>query len=724
MPGITINLSLLSRGVGTRRKNGHERIDVELEPQDYHNYHSARLYLPPVSEDSIATSTSRSEVPLPKTFTTRKGALILFSEDLAEKNKKKEDESASIEEILHTVEDLGRAILSYGGKGSPVNLKFTNADKYKKLRPGYSARRYLSRLTRSFDDSFLERLTAQGFVQEKTIYQPNAVNPSLRTRINDDLSALPPPYRILRQMLLAPGLLSGFSFAKTGTELEEITEEEDPDTLTQKFSTLAIVDKEQKKSIAYERLPRGKKEDVLADLLVKSAINDALDKQMRVLEEQALREKEMYDEMEKEVISEVKEEDFDKESSPVKHPPSRAKPDGASSAKSNYSQFDMGEAVMNYLESQLEVQSVKSATGSSSSGPKGSKVSMKSPRFKNTGKSRSLPDSDGEREYCGGIPVASLKDSTPQSGASSRRSSVSGVSFEDPIAYRKFGQLSPIRSVDETGLLSREQTFASAAALPPIKKHIIDLSLPLVQVEPPTPQSSTLTQASVRPTAVSREPTLEVTREAEDETTDEEDIKVTPSSSLHTVELKGQFEDPGSTVLSSSFSSTFHKHKTGNPAGWRLKDTVESKSTQKRKKKKGAEEKSTTGSVIVVPGGETVSVGGTIRPVTPTKLNASTTDDEKWTRPSSPASLVSGQQIKSSMERVELTERSDDLSPSGASLLSVKLPQDDGSEQFAFSPKPMSEHELVSALTEHAQKIASTILSRPGTGMNLEEDAK
>lgn len=36
----------------------------------------------------------------------------------------------------------------------------------------------------------------------------------------------------------------------------------------------------------------------------------------------------------------------------------------------------------------------------------------------------------------------------------------------------------------------------------------------------------------------------------------------------------------------------------------------------------------------------------------------------------------------------------------------------------------MSEHELVNALTEHAQKIANTILSRPGTGLNLEEDAK
>lgn len=82
-------------------------------------------------------------------------------------------------------------------------------------------------------------------------------------------------------MLLAPGFLSGFTFARTETDIIEVDEdEEDPDRLPQKYSALAIVDREQKRSVAYELLPREKKEDVLADLLVKSAINDALDKQM------------------------------------------------------------------------------------------------------------------------------------------------------------------------------------------------------------------------------------------------------------------------------------------------------------------------------------------------------------------------------------------------------------------------------------------------------------
>ena len=33
MSGTTLNLSLLSRGIGSVRKNGHERVDVVLEPE-------------------------------------------------------------------------------------------------------------------------------------------------------------------------------------------------------------------------------------------------------------------------------------------------------------------------------------------------------------------------------------------------------------------------------------------------------------------------------------------------------------------------------------------------------------------------------------------------------------------------------------------------------------------------------------------------------------------
>ena len=39
----------------------------------------------------------------------------------------------------------------------------------------------------------------------------------MRRRINDDLSYMPAPYRIMKQMLMAPGILSGYSFYKSYT---------------------------------------------------------------------------------------------------------------------------------------------------------------------------------------------------------------------------------------------------------------------------------------------------------------------------------------------------------------------------------------------------------------------------------------------------------------------------------------------------------------------------
>ena len=51
-----------------------------------------------------------------------------------------------------------------------------------------------------------------GFVQEKTLFRSNELMPKLKRRINDDLSTSPTPYRLLKQMLISPGMLSGYSF--------------------------------------------------------------------------------------------------------------------------------------------------------------------------------------------------------------------------------------------------------------------------------------------------------------------------------------------------------------------------------------------------------------------------------------------------------------------------------------------------------------------------------
>ena len=51
-----------------------------------------------------------------------------------------------------------------------------------------------------------------GYIHERTLYEHNEVLPHLKKRINDDISAVPQPYRILHSMLMGPGFKSGFMF--------------------------------------------------------------------------------------------------------------------------------------------------------------------------------------------------------------------------------------------------------------------------------------------------------------------------------------------------------------------------------------------------------------------------------------------------------------------------------------------------------------------------------
>ncbi|KAI0242645.1 hypothetical protein LSAT2_012207 [Lamellibrachia satsuma] len=48
MSGAAVNLSRLSRGIGEVKTNGHERVNVVFESEDYFNYALQRPYLPPV----------------------------------------------------------------------------------------------------------------------------------------------------------------------------------------------------------------------------------------------------------------------------------------------------------------------------------------------------------------------------------------------------------------------------------------------------------------------------------------------------------------------------------------------------------------------------------------------------------------------------------------------------------------------------------------------------
>ncbi|XP_041374686.1 uncharacterized protein KIAA2012 homolog [Gigantopelta aegis] len=316
MAGVgALNLSLLSRGIGEVQTNGHEKVEVFLEPEDYYNFvNSDRYYLPPIKTNfsfthggtGLSSRGSRefNEIHLPKTFTTRKGALLLFSEDFALRDKEREAAQKDGTSLsIHTVEDLAKSILSYGSHDRQENtanvyMKFLHQkrDMKRQIRPGFSAKRYLATWTRNWDDSVLETVISKGYITERSLFHYNLVIPHLRRRlIAEDLSHYPAPYRLMRSMLLCPGSLSGYTFYRAVTETEDMLDSQQERVASKKRtgSTTIKVIKTQKdgmqREVSYASLDRTSQEEVITDLLVKSAVHYALIKQKEYMAE-SLRE--------------------------------------------------------------------------------------------------------------------------------------------------------------------------------------------------------------------------------------------------------------------------------------------------------------------------------------------------------------------------------------------------------------------------------------------------
>lgn len=94
----------------------------------------------------------------------------MFSEDIVGKEKDGEANNDKFSDeqgfVFKTVDDLSKSILHYGSRdpiAEDVYLQFVRDQKLsRKFRPGFSARRYLSRLARSFDDAFMQSLLSKG----------------------------------------------------------------------------------------------------------------------------------------------------------------------------------------------------------------------------------------------------------------------------------------------------------------------------------------------------------------------------------------------------------------------------------------------------------------------------------------------------------------------------------------------------------------------------------
>ncbi|ELW62701.1 hypothetical protein TREES_T100003116 [Tupaia chinensis] len=209
-------LSLLSRGHG-KLVQSKQKLEVYFEPEDYLNWKSPEDYIlvnKPQGEDG--THQPSWNLFLPKTFSTRKGALILYSEGLAlsawtpEERRKVPYHPKSyrkrLDLELHTLQDLKEAILVYGSKQGKQDrawqpyLYFRSqleSQAQRQIQPGYSAKRYLRGLLRTWPPDAMYRLHCAGYIKDSVLLQDTQLNVPKNLRPQQDLSGVPPKYHFL-----------------------------------------------------------------------------------------------------------------------------------------------------------------------------------------------------------------------------------------------------------------------------------------------------------------------------------------------------------------------------------------------------------------------------------------------------------------------------------------------------------------------------------------------
>ncbi|KAK3082961.1 hypothetical protein FSP39_010092 [Pinctada imbricata] len=599
-----LNLSLLSRGVGEVSKNGHEKIDVVFEPQDYYNFvdSPSRVYLPPIQPSytfegpQFSTTSGHSKKPnheahIPKTFTTRKGALLLYSEDLAQRTRPTHHDrrshfhhdhshhlderashlSRSADEIdLRTVDDLAKSILSYGSQFEQYDeekgmyLKFVHGRRKRdyfdrQIRPGFSAKRYLSSWTKCWDDQVLEKVISKGYLTEKSLFYYNPLMPHLQRRLNDDMSHYPTPYKLMRSMLMSPGSLSGYTFYRVRPESAETIATQDIETFGVQASqdagaSIRVISTKDgvQREVTYASLDRRAQEEVLTDLLVKSAVHYAMKKQQEFMDDSIARA------MESGKIQEVPEE----RQTPVSVP-----------------QFDMKDAVESLLDAKKSGKNVLDTDfpdDKSHISEKSGSLRAKPPKHKRHGRDKQVTSRstspggvEEHREYIGNIPVVQLKD-----GSGS------------PSSIPQLPQIPGALPLTPIGEASREQT--TVVPLPPIKTD--------------GQEEEEWNTGGGYP---SKDQEERIHVEVSDSTSDKHKKDKKSMEGVHVVPSGGH------SSSESMVSGASGKH--GKPQ-W--KGSQQSLKSVGSKKGSGSHEEAASlkGSVIIGPGDEPINVGGSIQP--------------------------------------------------------------------------------------------------------------
>jgi len=100
--------------------------------------------------------------------------------------------------------------------------KMLGYELFDKIRPGFSAKRYLSNWARHWDPELVEKLSKKGYLKEDSLFEKEQISEqyNLKHRLNDDLSRIPPAYRLQQQWFnLNVSSLNGYRFYRVQNNL-------------------------------------------------------------------------------------------------------------------------------------------------------------------------------------------------------------------------------------------------------------------------------------------------------------------------------------------------------------------------------------------------------------------------------------------------------------------------------------------------------------------------
>lgn len=220
MINTALGLSKLSRGKGERKG---PFIQVVYDDKDLNELN----FTEPLNNN--LQKENKQKLNLPKTFTTRKGPLLLFSEDFSLDDFSLDPKIRNIEltKSLKTFGDLRKSILEFGINDDPLKHEYIPEFKQEDymliegIRPGFSAKRYLSNWSRKWKPDLLENLAKEGRIKDSTAFDSyDSFHLNSKHRLEDDLSKIPPAYRIQEKWLsINIPALKGYRFYRVESRL-------------------------------------------------------------------------------------------------------------------------------------------------------------------------------------------------------------------------------------------------------------------------------------------------------------------------------------------------------------------------------------------------------------------------------------------------------------------------------------------------------------------------